>query len=138
MTPTICGHERHILVWACRFVDSHEVGHCRKWEHGEHDAALAVYDPAKLAELLAEALRERGVTVLRFRENYDMPFLCVGIFPPSRTPIRVQFWGRFMRTVEYDAAWFSMPQARSALLHILELPQNATADDTVKALSNAS
>ncbi len=116
MTSTICGHEREALIWACRFVDSHEVIHCRKWEPAEHEACLDVCNPATLAGLLSSALALFGVGSYGKLTDEGMPVV-------------------FLWLAETEACPFAgMPQARSVLLRILELPEGATAEDAVKAL----
>lgn len=42
---------REVLKWACGFVGSPEVNHCRKWRPHEYDACRAVSDPAELAKM---------------------------------------------------------------------------------------
>lgn len=75
MSATICGHERDVLIWALKLwstspnfaanlVDIRDDEKGPNWSATRHAALVATNDPAKLAELMASALRARGLDVL--------------------------------------------------------------------------
>jgi hypothetical protein len=127
------------LRFALPFVDSHEIHHCRKWALGEYEACSAVNDPAKLAELMAMALRARGVNTDLDNDSWSVTIVRhlvngVRISPrswllPSGVPhttttrrhATLSLPGR-----EYD---FDMPEARAKLLAIMATSANETSRD---------
>lgn len=54
---------RKLIQWACKFVDSPEVHHCRKWQPGETEAVNAVSDPYKIGILFAHEATRHGVRI---------------------------------------------------------------------------
>jgi hypothetical protein len=105
---TICGHERNALIWACGFTDGPEVNHCRKWASGEYAACEAVGAPAKLAELIASEARRCGTESFAV-EPYG----------------RKEYQNESVQVTDLErdgARIFPMPQARTILLALLQLP----------------
>ena len=143
MTPTICGHERDALIWALRYWawDARRAELLLQYPDGGDtllvSAARDANDPAKLAELLAEALREHGVNADSFRYGTEH----------AHGSVFVRIWHGFANgmiqvslgeALRSHARMLTLFQARTALLRILELPQDTTADDAVKVLTDAS
>jgi hypothetical protein len=126
---TLCGHERDVLLEALR-PTVHPNWHIRDASEDAlcirltaiagpgvaklRAACLDTNDPAKLAALLAEALRERGAIMDVFvcDEPRDKHVLIgvdgVGCIDPT--------------------------EARAALLRVLLLPEGATVDDVMRAV----
>jgi DNA-binding NtrC family response regulator len=125
---TICGHELGTLQWALSTFDPDDGLPSCGCESAKCQAQLVVDDPAKLAELLAEALRERGVDVPGPSEQ---TFWAQLVIQPRRTEGVIEI------DMPEDGPSFTldMPQARAALLRVLSLPEGATAEDAVKAVS---
>jgi hypothetical protein len=114
----------------------------------ECEARAAVLDPAKLAELMAEALRERGLwsradvwhegaysselgRVIKTRAHY-----VVIADEPSNAEEHEEYQciSDICEHYAVDIDNKTMPQARAALLRVLSLPKGATAADAVKAV----
>jgi hypothetical protein len=142
---TIGGHERGVVVMALRLIAMAPdeqyyfdcVLRCTGTTTGMRVAFAGVSDPAKLAELLAEALMERGVDV-------------GGAPPADRRPYNVFHGADLVGIVDWSrsnkatyssafasgaATMWDMPQARAALLRVLSLPEGATAEDARKAVA---
>jgi hypothetical protein len=106
-------------------------------------AYRATRDPATLANLLAEALRERGLRATAEWQsdatNYYEYWVIVTEYHDPSARITINFFRRVPGT--YGETWhrhISMAQARVALMRILELLQDATVEDAMKALQDAS
>ena len=95
---------------------------------------MALHDHAKLAELMASALREHDLGVwygkLLTREKYPLVVVTHG-----RAEIFIRIALSRAELGNYSTvATLSIPAARAALLRILELPEGARAADAMKAL----
>jgi hypothetical protein len=158
MTPTICGHERGLLrsrLIAAQLrdegidVDGNATYRRELLIERGHDAAkleasaakcaaidAAIHDPAKLGAILAEALRERGVSAYFLGDYYAAipqlaPRDAIGVFSvASRCELIIQ--RGFPQTL------MSIPKARATLLCILKLSHDATAISAAKELPDAS
>jgi hypothetical protein len=137
MTPTICGHEREVLrlvlqIWSVPGLRMGTV--LTEAQQRAHDDAN---DPANLAELLAEALRPFGLFVLVF--PYGARATVAQTLPDNAVIIyHSEINGGMVEVYPPNASRsrpHAMPKARAVLLRILELPQDATAEDAVKALT---
>lgn len=100
-------------------------------------AIVSANDPAKLANLLAEALRRLGITVHDLNGG-KLSYPVVELYDADNE-VYMDIW-HSMSDVERsaNARVLAMPQARVALLRVLLLPEDSTAEDAVKALANAS
>jgi hypothetical protein len=139
---TICGHEREKLIWALHIrcaEDDSVLGvppypmHNQPMSVQRADADLA--DPAKLAELLAEALRERGVDASVFLYGVDRADGGEDVriwrgYVNGQIQVSV---GRSVRSSH--SRMFTLAEFRAALLRVLSLPDGATAEDAVKVVS---
>lgn len=136
MTPTICGHERDVLIWALTKLNSPTMGqtYMRLANGGKpiepgHDAKYAALqasiDPAKLAAIMAEALRERGIEArMQLPANMSFELAAFGIIDPSIGGM-----------VEWSGCcYFRFHEFRAAILRVLTLPDGATAAGAMKAL----
>jgi hypothetical protein len=137
MTPTLCGHERKELRRALDFANNSTLDTVsRDWPRpNEASGALLhdVHSPAKLAELLAEALRERGVDVASVERT------CMALPHGNVMSISQGFDGRiFVRLLSGGyIQWqqtLTPPNARALLLRVLSLPAGATVEDVMKAV----
>jgi hypothetical protein len=117
---TLYGHERETLLWALRAGEWPAFNWADRGLQAKWDAHEAVTDPAKLAELLAEALRERGIVAASLSRDGR----CIIAFVDTQGNTRRR---------EPD-----LPQARALLLRILTLPDGATAEDATRAISGDS
>lgn len=106
---TICGHDRETLRWAleCEYDNLPSCG-C---ESHKCQAQLDADDPAKLAAIIAELLRERGILVQRHAVVFT-----------NSIAIVVRIGG------DLKLPRFTMPQARKLALALLNAP-NATLQD---------
>jgi hypothetical protein len=135
MTPTICGHEREALIWALGWHTTHAIPpndiSWPEWARGER-ALQATNDPAKLAELLAEASIAAGLDMSPNASlpNYD--WTRFRVYPNHNGNIALDDLDQL------NPNDLTLSQARAALLRILELPEGSTVDDAVKALSDVS
>jgi hypothetical protein len=144
---TICGHERDVVRLGIQILalSDNATVYADQIER-DHNATGRIKsvtrdldDPAKLTELLAEALRERGVDV-------------GGAPPADRRPYNVFHGADLVGIVDWSrsnkatyssafasgaATMWDMPQARVALLRVLSLPEGATADDAVREVEAA-
>lgn len=127
MSTTLCGHERAVLVASLEYIAVHDDGvallHARmkpdllrQYGHSP-ETMVDLHDPAKLAKLMAEELRRRGVEL---PEAHDQA--------PTSDQIEIRLGG----SDEWHV--LSMSQARAALLHIMRLPEGTSAQDALKAL----
>lgn len=133
----LCGHKRDVLIWA--LTDPDPLNNAEREKRvivpigGPIDitqcavtpkqrAAACVLDPAKLAEMLAEALRERGVVVSteEYDENADVDLWVAASHI---------FWG-----TPWDQTGYPPNEAHTTLLRIVSLPDGATPADAIKAL----
>lgn len=127
MTTTLCGHERDALIWACSPGFNNE--HCVTTSMVKAVAYRATRDPAKLAELMAEELRRRGVTDSLYGDEwYVLPL-------PTKDGIDldVEDPDGLDRSIA-----LTTPQARVALLRLMQLPEGTAAQDVLKALEASS
>lgn len=123
----ICGHDREALRKALEFANALDLdGISRGWPQPDstHGALLFdIHDPAKLAAIIAELLRERGVPDLSASEFADVLEVRVRahgeqIMIARRLPDMHKIGGPLL----------DMPQARAFALALLDAP-NATAQD---------
>ena len=127
LPSTICGHERDALIWACSPGFNSE--NCITTSMVKAVAFRATRDPAKLAELMAEVLREKGVSA------------CVAdsalthVYSDARIVVWFSLGSIRLDYVEERDEILTLAQARAAMLRILSLPEGATADDATKALA---
>lgn len=124
---TICGHERSELQRALEFANSSNLDAIlRDWSR-PNDATGAllhdVHDPAKLASIIAELLRERGHEIetnpIRFEEVMHKD--AVRVWTVNDT-IRVEAKTRGS-VYDYVMQSLSMPQARAFALRLLDSPE---------------
>lgn len=121
MSTTICGYERQwIRVWLRVADENPDLVALSDCKCRVCRALNDILDPAKLAELMADRLHIWGVCAYCY---CDSGFVVV---------VDASEYGRN----EIGTLRFSIPQARAALLRILELTENATAADAMKALVN--
>lgn len=130
---TLCGHERADLEWALRMTMAPTVvvsSGLRSGKTAKGKAMDAIHDPAKLAELMAEELRRRAVGVWlgpneeRAPEHGDVVMYAFGKSVRAYSPLGPGSWER---------QW-TLPQARAALLRLMQLPEGTAAQDVLKAL----
>lgn len=140
MTTTLCGHERDVLIWALDELARYPFENVKLVAKSMgDDFAVTVCDaddPAKLAGLMAEELRRFGLDVAT--DWLDRHDFYVAWWPnnehPTESPgieLRAGRWGRFPGD---PAIEFSVPQARAALLRLMQLPEDTAAQDVLKAL----
>jgi hypothetical protein len=136
---TICGHDAEALTWALRITCAEGDSVLGTPPYPMHNQPMSVQradadlaDPAKLAELLAESLRKRGVgaTVLVASAETKTFWAFSG---DCQRPILYSIELSITLANMWSVARFDLPQARAALLRVLSLPEGATADDAVKA-----
>ncbi len=152
MTPTICGHRRDVLIAQLRCMTANgetglrfashawkilDTGDTATQEATAHEFKAtfdALNDPAKLAELLAVAMADRGVNAEFYKYGVEH----------AHGSVFVRIWHGFANgmiqvslgeTLRSLARMITLSQARATLLRILELPEGATAEDAVKALA---
>ncbi len=139
MTPAICGHGRDNLIWALKLWATITSGGVAMYAAGTGRGKVAksnafgdVNDPAKLAELLAEAAQLVGLDMSPNASlpNYD--WTRFRVYPNHHGTITLEDFDQL------NPQELTLQQARSIVLRILELPKGATPDDAVKALTNAS
>ena len=134
MSDTICGHERGALIWVLKDPDPlnnaererrvifavsgvSDFASCVA-THKQRFASI-VSDPAKLSELITTECQRRGFDFINaYVGAYDSTWICIAISWHTWLPRRPH-------------------EAHAALLRILELPEDATAEHAVKALTNA-
>jgi hypothetical protein len=140
---TLCGHERGVWLWALRhWASSPE--HARRIANETHprdetcSAVKDATDPAKLAEFLAAALRERGLHVYDEDPGDSMRLPCVLLLADNG-----RIW--IERFVDWNDCQadphgldLDLPQARALLLRILTLPEGATAEDAIRVINGDS
>jgi hypothetical protein len=128
---TICGHERDVVRLGIQILalSDNATAYADQIER-DHNATGRIKsvtrdldDPAKLAELLAEALRERGVGA-----GCYVTMNGVLLWEPRAT----NGHGRLLGNQQTQ---LTTPQARAALLRVLSLPEGATAEDAVKVVA---
>lgn len=130
LPDTIGGHDRLTLIYVSQRPSREWFGGCCN----ACRAAFAINDPAKLAALLAEALRERGTIVYLGDPGDSLRFPCVIILVDGPKLWIERFSDQEAVEDRMHGLYLDMPQARSALLRILELPEGVTTDEAVKAL----
>ena len=117
----ICGHDRETLRRVLEFANSSNLdARSRDWSRpNDANGALLydVHDPAKLAAIIAELMRERGVVAC-----IENGAVYIG-GPPC---IRVQLGDGYAN----DSRWhtLTMPQARAFALRLLEATTATTQD----------
>ena len=146
LPDTIGGHSREALTEALRqlvALDKLEKQQPRGWPddkpfpYTEQRLRLAVHDavePAKLSELMASALRERGVDAGVFLYGTDHADGGEDVriwrgYVNGKIQVSI---GRAVRSSRSRV--LTQTEFRALLLHILELPEGATAEDAAKAL----
>lgn len=156
MNATICGHNRDVLLHVLNVAQNRNdlpselswfevrdrfLSHLDRTIFDNWSLAAArtsawfdIHDPSKLAELLTEALRERGIDVewcgniAAFREDSKAQYgvaLSVDVGRTWQPRVSVMRHGE-------PGKHFTMAQARAALLLGLSLPSVATGDDAMK------
>ena len=131
LPDTIGGHSREALLAVLPFENDLPKCPCKA---PMCQAEVALHDHAKLAELMASALRERDLGVwygkLLTREKYPLVVVTHG-----RAEIFIRIALSRAELGNYSTvATLSIPAARAALLRVLQLPEGATAADAMKAL----
>lgn len=125
----ICGHDRAALRKALEFANALDLdGISRGWPQPDstHGALLFdIHDPAKLAAIIAELLRERGLSV-KTDPQYDCQWL---VFADEYDAVSIVA-PRFAKAI-------TMPQARAFALALLDAP-NATAQDVERMIGEAT
>jgi len=111
------------LHWACSFMDSPEVHHCRKWRPYETEACEVVANPFKLAEVMSKEGIRLGLEVVWLGDYFathpqKCPHNKIGIFcVASRRQIVIQFG--------FPQRWIDLRTARKILAAWIVLPDKA-------------
>ena len=128
MTATICGHDRETLQWALQHWERcGGLGGFDAVRRGDAycDAWRAIQDTAKLAAIIAELLRERGLSV-KTDPQYDCQWL---VFADEYDAVSIVA-PRFAKAI-------TMPQARAFALALLDAP-NATTQDIERMIGEVT
>lgn len=147
MSTTLCGHEREVLIAQLQCLTSDGPDFLRSsaeaWEvldRGDRvqrvamerafeDAFDALNDPAKLAELMAEELRRRGIKALAI-DCTDVD----AILSDADTVVWHYDDNLAVETRASNSGPLARSQARTALLRLMQLPEGTPIQDVLKAL----
>lgn len=141
----ICGHDRETLRWALNQREQTEQFSVSDIPapSGGKGAFEVICDPAKLAAIIAELLRERGIA-----QHYDpnMPAWAIDVeadqLQPNK-PIYVSAYEPDKTGPIPRMRWLTMPQARAFALALLDIAKdkscrNCTSDPTSCGLIRAT
>lgn len=139
---TICGHELEALIWACEYaVDAPKLIHAtievmddRAGDAQKQAALIALTNPAKIAEIMAEALRNRGVDANAYRYGTDQAAGGDEVrvwYAYTNGKIQISI-GRAVRSS--FSRMVTQAQFRATLLRTLTLPEGTPIAEVLKAL----
>lgn len=133
LDTTICGHNREALRKALEFANALDLdGISRGWPRPDnaYGALLFdIHDPAKLAAIVAELVRERGIRAV---------IVDIGEHSLCGNDVTIRIGDAPMIfTTESIVAFRSMPQARAFALALLDAP-NATVQDVERMIGEVA
>lgn len=147
MTSTLCGHEREALISALRLFieadrrgDNTRASHAvtSQWSADLRPIARDLDDPAKLAELMAAGYQKCGFWAFVAAEGvWSPPDAHMGPYFQINWRVRqghilvsLLSAGRALA----PASEYTLPQARAALLRLMQLPEGTPEPDVLRAL----
>ena len=124
----ICGHDREHLklgLEMCNFFGNDALGMAGDKRHPYAVAIRDGHDPAKLAAIIAELMRERGIDAAARRESPARFY----VFDRSSAD-RIVIRDRDSKDLSGPPGWLdlTLPQARAFAIALLDSPQATTQD----------